>query len=181
MMIASYVLMRRPSRSTNLYASSQIQRTALEGISESDAFVFAHAITLFTLSTCVTKAPALALARVAPPVYAKRFKMRRGLLSTLSIIQSQLIACSGNIPTCLKLVDCSSNVRFLYPIRHGLGVGFCITHRPASESDWTNVALAISQRSLGRDGDQRILGSGRMIEYIPKRSSFLPFPLSIHS
>ena len=81
------------------------------------AFSFAHATIPLEASTWVTLAPAAAQARVAPPVYAKRFRTLTGFSGfafTRSDInlpnQSQLAACSGNTPVCLKLKGFKLNV-----------------------------------------------------------------------
>ncbi len=68
MIIASYLLPRRISRSTNLKQSSTIQRIGALDNPETAAFSFAHATIPLEASTCVTEAPALAAAKVAPPV-----------------------------------------------------------------------------------------------------------------
>ena len=51
------------------------------------------------------EAPAAAAAKVAPPVYAKRFSTFTGrpALRILLPNQSQFTACSGKSPVCLKL------------------------------------------------------------------------------
>ena len=68
MMIASYVLPRRISRSTNLTQSSTSQRIGASFKPEETAFSFAQFTIPFEASTCVTCAPAAAAASVAPPV-----------------------------------------------------------------------------------------------------------------
>ena len=85
---------------------------------EDVAFSLAHAMIPLDASTCVTCAPAAAHARVAPPVYAKRLRTFICLLASFSLAffimpenQSQLAACSGNIPVCLKLKGFKLKVR----------------------------------------------------------------------
>ena len=71
----------------------------------SSAFCFASAVIPFEASTCTTDAPAFAAAAVAPPVYAKRLSTRTGRPASRISFEnhSQLTACSGNSPVCLKL------------------------------------------------------------------------------
>ena len=68
MMMASYVLPRRISRSTNFAQSSTIQRIGASARPEHLAFSFAQATMPFAASTWHTDAPAFAQATVAPPV-----------------------------------------------------------------------------------------------------------------
>ena len=63
-------------------------------------------------------APAEEHAIVAAPVYENKLSTFIFLLLFLiiSIIKSQLVACSGKSPVCLKLVGLTLNVKFLYLI-----------------------------------------------------------------
>ena len=72
---------------------------------EALAFSLAQFTIPFDASTWVTLAPALAAAQVAPPVYANKFNTLIGRFAFLinSENQSQLVACSGKRPVCLKL------------------------------------------------------------------------------
>ena len=67
-MMPSYLLPRRISRSTNLVQSSTSQRIGASPRWEEAAFSFAQPTMPLEASTCVTAAPALAAASVAPPV-----------------------------------------------------------------------------------------------------------------
>ena len=68
MMMASYLLPRRISRSTNLAQSSTIQRMGACSRPELLAFSRAHWTMPLAASTWHTLAPAAAQATVAPPV-----------------------------------------------------------------------------------------------------------------
>ena len=85
---------------------------------ERRAFSPARSTMPFAASTCVTSAPDLAHATEAPPVYAKRFKTftfssgRADMRAAMSErMASQLTACSGNSPVCLKPMGFILNVR----------------------------------------------------------------------
>ena len=140
-MIPLYLRPRFTSRRANFNASSTIQRTP----SSPDASIFsrAHDTTGFTESTCVTDAPALPAASVAPPVYANRFSTCTApetfspgrpatatanpgfpfpadvsaTLCTCPAMNSQFAACSGKIPTCLKAVRPSRNFKSIASLR----------------------------------------------------------------
>jgi hypothetical protein len=66
---------------------------------------------VFDASTCVTFAPALRAASVAPPVYPKRFITETSSLFFLIIfsIHFQFSLCSGKIPTCLNVDSFKTN------------------------------------------------------------------------
>ena len=68
MIMASYRLPRRISRSTNLAQSSTIQRTGASSRWEARALSFAQATMPLAASTWQTLAPAAAQATVAAPV-----------------------------------------------------------------------------------------------------------------
>ena len=68
MMIASYRLPRRISRSTNFWQSSTIQRTGAPLTPLASAFSFAQATIPLAASTWQTSAPAFRQATVAAPV-----------------------------------------------------------------------------------------------------------------
>ena len=89
-------------------------RTLSSGMPHSLRFSPAHCTMPFAASTCVTKAPSFAQAQVAPPVYPNRLStFMPGLLRIRERIQSQLTACSGNSPVCLKPVGRTRKLRSL--------------------------------------------------------------------
>ena len=116
MIIASYLFPRRISLSTNFTQSSTIHLIGASASPEDTAFSFAHVTMPFEASTWVTAAPALAAAQVAPPVYANKFNTFISFSGDFLISsenQSQLAACSGNKPVCLKLNGFKLKVRSL--------------------------------------------------------------------
>ena len=116
MMIASYLLPRLISLSTNFTQSSTIHLIGASASPDDAAFSFAQVTIPLDASTWVTAAPALAAAHVAPPVYANRFNTLISFLGEFfisSLNQSQLTACSGNRPVCLKLNGFRLKVRSL--------------------------------------------------------------------
>ncbi len=173
----SYVLPRRCSRRTKSCTSSTIQRTDDGGTCERVAFSFAHLIAFFDASTCVTCAPARALATVAPPVYANKCSSDSGRCAITSCSQFQFVACSGNSPMCLNEVGRIQNVYFLYDIAHRSGSGVCTFHVPPFFSWRTYVACAVFQGTCASRGHSAC-GSGRATIVSPQRSSRWPSPAS---
>ena len=116
MIIASYLLPRRISLSTNFTQSSTIHLIGASARPDDAAFSFAQVTIPLEASTCVTVAPAFAAAHVAPPVYAKRLRTFISFFGEFfisSLNQSQFAACSGKRPVCLKLNGFRLNVSSL--------------------------------------------------------------------
>lgn len=67
----------------------------------------------------------------------KRFSTRRGLRSFLiiSAVISQLTACSGKTPVCLKPMGLTINERSPYFIFHASGIFLLISHFPPPEDE----------------------------------------------
>src|SRR5574344_845713 len=143
--MASYLFPLRISRFTNFTTSSTKYLTGLSCNPDDATFSFAHSTIPFELSIWQTDAPADKHATVAAPVYANRFNTFIGLLafSIFSIIQSQLIACSGKIPVCLNPIGLTLNFKFLYSICHDFGTRLLKLQAPPPVELLSYVASAL--------------------------------------
>ena len=135
----------------------------------------------------MTSAPTHLAARLAPPVYAKRFKSLSPSFN-FSARYSQFEACSGNTPTCLNRVVSSLNLILslgfssdAYPkVQLSATFPFCFQNPAALLVD-SKLALALSHSLNACFFSQTALDSGLSRTSLPNFSSLAPSPESISS